>query len=84
MAVAKEALQRYQRLCPHGLPSLADVARLCVIASDFGRLASGLDSTQPVPPPSRTWEDVEAGLRRAYGGRSGDASNGALSPAQAT
>ncbi len=66
LAAGREALQRFRFCHPHALPSLNRLARWIEIATDLGRLATGLDSTQPPTEPvndQNFWADLE----RIYG-----------------
>ncbi len=60
------ALQRFQKRHPHALPNLNRLARMIEIASHLGRLATGLDSTQPRTEPLNH-QNALADLKRIYG-----------------
>ena len=67
LAAAHQAMDRHEQRRPHALLSLGQTARLLEIALEFGRLACGLDSRQPVPPAPRDDSEVEQALARSYG-----------------
>lgn len=66
MAAGSQAWDRHRRRRPHELISWCRLARMLEIAFDFKRIATGLDSNQPVFKPHDD-EAVWADLRRAYG-----------------
>jgi hypothetical protein len=67
MNLGRLALARHQQRRPHFLPSLTQLARLIEIATDFGRLACGLDhptSPAATPPPPSCYLSDEAALNQ--------------------
>jgi len=67
MAAGRLAMHRHKQRRPHALPSFSQLARLISIHFDFARLACGLDSRTPEPPPPPNLPNWEEDLARAYG-----------------
>jgi hypothetical protein len=66
MAAGRAAWKRQQQRRPHAVLSLSRIARLLQVAVDFGNLALGLDSKNPLPEKiSYDYELTD--LKRAYG-----------------
>ena len=65
MSAGKIAIKNYSERRSSTLPSLTQIGRLCNVADQLGRLACGLDSTQPTTPPLN-YDSVWADLERAY------------------
>jgi hypothetical protein len=65
MTAGKIAIKKYSEQHSNSLPSLNQIARLCNVAAKLGRMACGLDSTQPTTPPLN-YDSVWADLERAY------------------
>ena len=61
------ALKRYRQCRPHALINLGRIASLLDIAFSLARLASGLDSTQPVTEITWDSHQWQADLKRSYG-----------------
>ena len=61
------AMARQRQRRPQALPSFSQLSRLILIATDFGRLACGLETGQPTPPTPVHVPDVEESLARIYG-----------------
>ena len=69
------ALERHCRRRPHALPNFGRLARLLKIGFEFGRLASGADSTLPDPESDYDpRQKMMADLERAYGHKFADPS----------
>jgi hypothetical protein len=67
MEAGRLARDNYHQRNSHGIPSLSQMARLLRISADFSRLACGLDSTKPLPPPLKYDEaSILADIKRAY------------------
>jgi len=67
MAAGRLAKDRHKQRRPHALPSFSQLARLISIHFDFARLACGLDSRTPEPPPPPDLPNWEEDLAKAYG-----------------
>ena len=66
MVAGRAAMERYQQRQPHAVMSWSRMVRLSKIGFDFGNLACGLDS--PNPLPEKIAYDYElTGLKRSYG-----------------
>jgi hypothetical protein len=66
LAAGHAALERHQQRQPHALLSWSRMARLLQLGFDFGKLACGLESPNPVP--EKLVYDYElTDLQRAYG-----------------
>ena len=65
LPAGSEALRRFQFRHPHALVNLSRLARLLQMASDFGRLATGLESSQP-PAEPLNYDNALADLERIY------------------
>ena len=62
------SFRRFQTKQPHVRLGLSTVARLLSVANAFGRLATGLDTTQPKDFLAGEGQiDFHAALRRIYG-----------------
>jgi hypothetical protein len=66
LVVGRLAWDRHKQRRPHANVSLGRVARMLDIAADFGRLATGLDPTQPDPEPDDADAEFEAAIKRGY------------------
>ena len=67
MEAGRIAMRTHRERHPHNIPSLSQIARLLQIGIDFGKLACGLDSTKPLPPPIKYDEaSIMADIERAY------------------
>ena len=80
MVAGRAAMDRWQQRQPHAVMSWSRMVRLLKIGFDFGNLACGLDS--PNPLPEKIAYDYElTGLKRAYGVEPETPSGGASVPA---
>ena len=67
MEAGRLAMQTHHERHPHSIPSLSQIARLLQIGIDFGKVACGLDSKKPLPPPIKYDEaSILADIERAY------------------
>lgn len=66
--LGRAAFQRFQERQPHARLSLSTIARLVTVGSDWGRLATGLETTaRPDPFAEEGYPDFEAALKKIYG-----------------
>jgi hypothetical protein len=66
--VARESWDAYEQHQPHHLPGLSQIAQLLDLASQLGRLATGLETQhQPDPDPIEPHLSFQAMLERIYG-----------------
>jgi hypothetical protein len=82
LAAGRMARERHLRRHPHDIPSLGRIARMVDIAIDLGRLASGLDPTQPDSEPDDDDAEFEVALMRAYPDPSAPPPNAPRNPVQ--
>ena len=68
MEAGRLAMARHKQRQPHALLSLGRMARLLQLATDFSRLACGLESINPLPEKISYDYDF-TDLKRAYGQR---------------
>lgn len=68
LPAGSQALRRFELRHPHAPVSLSRLARLMQMASDFGRLATGLESVEPPTEPANH-DHALADLERIYGDR---------------
>jgi len=66
MDAGRLAMELYRQRHPHALPSFTQIARLLQAATEFSRLACGVDGSSPVPPAPDNYDRVWADLQRAY------------------
>ena len=67
--IGRAAFQRFKERQPHARLSLSTIARLLKVGRDLGRLATGLETTQPLTPTGMEgYPDIHAGLEKIYGG----------------
>ena len=68
MEIARKAMDDFKKFQPHAVPTLTQIARLLDVGITFGRLASGLETTQPRPEDHPSgYLDFEAALQKIYG-----------------
>jgi hypothetical protein len=66
LTAASDAMDRYCQRRPHALISFHRLTDLITIGFDLGRVATGMDSSHPLPPPVN-YDQAWADLHRAYG-----------------
>ena len=76
LLAGREAIDQYENSRPQAWISLTDIARLLKVASDLGRLSTGLETTdRPPPHPPEPSLSFEEALAKIYGPDSNAANN---------
>lgn len=68
LQIAGEAMRDFRKFQPHRPISLSDLCRLITVSSRLGRLATGLETLAPnPPPPDPSHVSFQQALEKVYG-----------------